>query len=66
MFDDACEQLMAELVARAHADGGDLVRPVDIDVPRDRDGSFDPETVKKRQSSSAVWTRWSSRCAPKG
>ena len=25
------------------------IGPVDIDVPRDRDGSFDPKTVKKRQ-----------------
>lgn len=24
------------------------VRPVDIDVPRDRDSSFEPATVKKR------------------
>jgi putative transposase len=103
MSDDAREQLVDELVARAHAEGGDLVGPdgllaevtkrvletglevemsehlgydkhategrnggnsrngtraktvltdigpVDIDVPRDRDGSFDPKTVKKRQ-----------------
>jgi len=103
MSDDAREQLVAELVSRAHADGGDLVGPdgllaevtkrvletglevemsehlgydkhahegrnggnsrngtrsktvltdigpVDIDVPRDRDGSFDPKTVRKRQ-----------------
>jgi putative transposase len=103
MSDDAREQLVAELVARAHAEGGDLVGPdgllaevtkrvletglevemsehlgydkhategrnggnsrngtraktvltdigpVDIDVPRDRDGSFTPKTVKKRQ-----------------
>lgn len=101
--DEAREQLVAELVARAHAGGGDLVGPdgllaevtkrvletglevemsehlgydkhavegrnggnsrngnrsktvltdvgpVDIDVPRDRDGSFEPKTVRKRQ-----------------
>ena len=100
---DAQQQLVAELVTRAHAEGGDLVGPdgllaevtkrvletglevemsehlgydkhavegrnhgnsrngtraktvltdvgpVDVDVPRDRDGSFDPKTVKKRQ-----------------
>jgi transposase-like protein len=109
---DAREQLVAELVTRAHADGGDLVGPdgllaevtrrvletglevemsehlgydkhavegrnrgnsrngtrsktvltdigpVDIDVPRDRAGSFDPKTVKKRQRRSVASMRW--------
>jgi putative transposase len=97
------QQLVAELVTRAHAEGGDLVGPdgllaevskrvletglevemsehlgydkhavegrnggnsrngtrsktvltdvgpVEIEVPRDRDGSFEPRTVRKRQ-----------------
>ncbi len=30
-------------------DGAHRGRPVQIDVPRDRDGSFDPKIVKKRQ-----------------
>ena len=25
------------------------IGPVDIDVPRDRDGTFEPQTVRKRQ-----------------
>ena len=112
MSDDGREQLVAELVARAHAEGGDLVGPdgllaevtkrvletglevemsehlgydkhaiegrnggnsrngtrsktvltdigpVDIDVPRDRDGSFAPQTVKKRHAGWAGWMRW--------
>jgi transposase-like protein len=33
----------------AGQDGADRHRPVDIDVPRDRDGTFEPQTVRKRQ-----------------
>ena len=41
------------------------IGPVELNVPRDRDGSFQPQTVKKRQRRLAGWTRWSSRCAPR-
>jgi len=30
-------------------DGADRGRPVDIEIPRDRDGSFEPTIVRKRQ-----------------
>jgi transposase-like protein len=34
------------------------VGPVEIDVPRDRDASFEPKIVAKRQRRLAAWTRW--------
>ena len=37
------------------------IGPVDIEVPRDRDSSFDPQTVRKGQRRSTGSTRWSSR-----
>ncbi len=112
MSEDAQQQLVTELVNRAHVEGGSLVGPdglltevtrrvletglevemsehlgydkhavegrnrgdsrngtkpktvltdvgpVDIDVPRDRDGTFEPGTVRKRQRRLVVWTRW--------
>jgi putative transposase len=52
------EALAQELVERARSEGVELVGPgglltevgeVEIDVPRDREGSFDPKIVAKRQ-----------------
>ena len=46
------QQLAQDLVAKARAEGVDLVGPggpVEIEVPRDRDGSFEPAIVRKRQ-----------------
>jgi putative transposase len=33
-------------------------RPVGIDVPRDRDGSFEPKIVTKRQRRLSGSTSW--------
>jgi len=38
---------------------------VEIDVPRDRDGSFEPQLVKKRQRRSVRSTRSCSACMPR-
>lgn len=35
-------------------DGDHEVAHVDIDVPRDRDGSFEPQIVRKRQGRDGV------------
>jgi len=42
------------------------VGPVDVEVRRDRDGSFEPATVRKRQRRLHGSTRWSSRSSRKG
>jgi transposase-like protein len=34
------------------------VGPVEISVPRDRDGTFEPKIVRKRQNACPVSTRW--------
>ena len=34
------------------------VGPVPLDVLRDRDSSFEPQLVKKRQRHCTAWTRW--------
>jgi transposase-like protein len=34
------------------------IGPVEIDVPRDRDGSFKPETVRRTSAASTGSTRW--------
>lgn len=34
------------------------IGPIEIDVPRDRDGSFDPQTVRKTNAASTGSTRW--------
>ncbi len=40
------------------------IGPVQIEVPRDRDGTFEPAIVKKRQRQLSWWTRSSCRCRP--
>ena len=41
---------MGELAQRdSNEDGADEIGPVQIEVPRDRDASFDPVMVRKRQ-----------------
>jgi putative transposase len=40
--------------------------PVEIDVPRDRASSFEPQIVRKRQRRLKVSTRWCCRCMPRG
>ncbi len=42
----------------------DSVGPVGIEVPRDRDGSFEPVVVRKRQRRLPGWTRWCCPCMP--
>jgi putative transposase len=34
------------------------VGPVELDVPRDRDSSFEPKLVRKRQRRMAASIRW--------
>jgi hypothetical protein len=34
------------------------VGPVQIDVPRDRDSSFEPRIVASGRNASPVWTNW--------
>ena len=34
------------------------IGPIELDVPRDRDGSFEPLTVRKGSAGSMVSTRW--------
>ena len=42
----------------------DSVGPVRIEVPRDRDGSFEPVVVRKRQRRLPGGTRWCCPCMP--
>lgn len=42
----------------------DSVGPVGIEVPRDRDGSFEPVVVRKRQRRLPGWARWCCPCMP--
>jgi hypothetical protein len=51
------EQLISQLVDRAKTVLTD-VGPVEITVPRDRDGSFEPKIVKSGRSGFPEWTRW--------
>ncbi len=39
---------------------------VGIQVPRDRDGTFEPQIVRKRQRRLTGSMRWSCRCRPRG
>jgi putative transposase len=41
------------------------VGPVPIDVPRDRDGSFEPVIVRKRSGAFTGWTASCCRCRPR-
>ena len=41
------------------------VGPVEVNVPRDRAGSFDPKLVRKRQRRLVGWMTWSSRWWPR-
>ena len=43
----------------------DNAGPVQIEVPRDRDGTFEPVIVPKRPAGSRTWTRWCCRCPPR-
>jgi putative transposase len=38
---------------------------VGIEVPRDRDGSFEPQIVRKRQRRLTASTKWSCPCMPR-
>jgi putative transposase len=38
------------------------VGPVEVKVPRDEEGSFEPHIVRKRQRRLTAWTRWCCRC----
>ena len=42
------------------------VGPVEIGVPRDRQGSFEPAIVRKRQRRLSGWRTWCCRCRPRG
>ncbi len=44
----------------------DTAGQVDIEVPRDRDSTFEPQLVKKRQRRLPMSTRSSCRCMRKG
>jgi transposase-like protein len=39
---------------------------MELEVPRDRNGSFEPQIVKKRQRRSMVLMTWLSHCTPAG
>lgn len=41
------------------------VGPVAIDIPRDREASFEPQIVRKRQRRLKAWRTWCSRCRPR-
>jgi hypothetical protein len=41
------------------------VGPVEIGVPRDRQGSFEPQIVRKRQRRLSGWRTWCCRCRPR-
>ena len=40
--------------------------PVEIDVPRDRAGTFEPAIVRKRQRRLGTWRTWSCHCPRAG
>ena len=40
--------------------------PVHVKTPRDRQGTFEPRLVGKRQTRLGAWTRRSSACTPAG
>ncbi len=52
--------------ARAKTVISDAAGEVCIDVPRDRDGTFEPQIVKKGSAGWAMWTRSCCRCMRKG
>ena len=52
--------------SRAKTVISDAAGEVGIDVPRDRDGTFEPQIVKKGSAGSARWTRSCCRCMRKG
>jgi putative transposase len=41
------------------------IGPVQLAVPRDRDASFQPTIVRKRQRRLGAWRTWSSRWSPR-
>jgi putative transposase len=43
----------------------DTSGPVELDVPRDRASTFEPQIVKKRSGGCPGWMRWCCRCMPK-
>jgi transposase-like protein len=42
------------------------IGPVELDVPRDRNGTFEPVIVRNASGAWAVSTRWSCRCPRRG
>jgi putative transposase len=40
--------------------------PMELRTPRDRDGSFEPQLVKKIRPALPAWTTRSWRCMPEG
>src|SRR4051794_8199245 len=42
------------------------IGPIDLDVPRDRAGTFEPVVVPKRRRRLAGWMRWCCRCRRRG
>ena len=42
------------------------IGPIELEVPRDRAGTFEPVIVPKRKRRSGGWTRWCCRCRLRG
>ena len=44
----------------------DAAEEVEIEVPRDRAGTVEPVTAANGSGGPPTWTRWRSRCTPRG